>query len=181
MIRPLQEPRPDGETQPDYVQDDRHAENERVERPKVETDSGQRHVRKDHQNDSDEERDPVRDTYQQRFRPAVGRCLTSRRDPITNHASHRNHIKLVRDRSKGAHLLSAGHLMFVNAGRFLSRGCGSQRGVAAITEELGRIHNVTSILIQQAADQNDESNEPASFERSLADKTSRCGRSKSGF
>jgi hypothetical protein len=42
--------------------------------------------------------------------------------------------------------------MFVNAGRFLSRGYGPQRGAAAITEELGRIHNVTSILIQQAAD-----------------------------
>jgi hypothetical protein len=76
------EPSPDGETQPDYGQDDGEAENEKVERPKVETDSGQRHVPIDHQNDSDQERDPVRGTCQQRFRPAVGRCLTSRRDPI---------------------------------------------------------------------------------------------------
>ena len=51
------ESRPDGETQADYGHDDGDDEHESVERPKVETDSGQRHARKDHQHDSDEERD----------------------------------------------------------------------------------------------------------------------------
>lgn len=76
------EPRPDGKTQPNYGQHYGDAENQRVERPKVETGFGQRDARKDHQDDSDEERDPIRGTCLQRFRPAVGRCLTSRRDPI---------------------------------------------------------------------------------------------------
>src|ERR1700733_2944079 len=76
------ESRPDSETQPGHSQDDGDGENERVQRPKLEAVSGRRGVRKDQQNDSDQERNPVRGACQQRFRPTVGRCLTSLRDPI---------------------------------------------------------------------------------------------------
>jgi hypothetical protein len=66
------ESRPDGETQADYGHDDGDDEHESVERPKVETDSGQRHARKDHQHDSDEERDSGRDICSPPFIFSVG-------------------------------------------------------------------------------------------------------------